>query len=272
MKKAWLYIGILLLTACAKKADWQEPEMNSALIIVDGIITTESKEQYIHIHYNKAELNGELVPLSGAEVIINNEDSTWQLYEDPGEEGKYISAGVFAAQLGKSYSLLILYQEQIYSAQAAMVAGKTFPELIYKENENDDLYHISYVASAFEEEDPAMWEILLDWSEVPGYENTDPNQAKKRLLFYTLTTLDVSQIFAPLVEQVFFPAGTRIDQKRYSLSDEHADFIRSLLLETSWQGGVFPNDPANVLTNISEGALGFFGVCAVNSLSLTVAP
>jgi len=45
-----------------------------------------------------------------------------------------------------------------------------------------------------------------------------------------------------------------------------------LLLETSWQGGVFPSDPANVNTNLSEGALGFFGICAVNSLSLTVTP
>ena len=153
---------------------------------------------------------------------------------------------------------------------SACSTPKPFPELQYKESEDNELFHIDYVASSFEAEDPAMWEILIDWSTVPGYENSGPEETKKRLLFYTLPTLDVSQVFAPVVEQVFFPAGTRIDERRYSLNPAHADFIRSLLLETSWQGGVFPSDPANVSTNLSKGALGFFGVCAVNSLSLTV--
>jgi len=176
------------------------------------------------------------------------------------------------AQLEKNYSLLILYENNFYSAQAYMVSGEPFPELTYKKDEDSELYRIDYVASAFEEEDPAMWEILIDWSAVPGYENVTPEDCRKKLLFYTLPTLDVSQVFAPIVEQILFPAGAQIDQRRYSLSPEHASFARSLLLETSWQGGVFPSDPANVSTNLSEGALGFFGVCAVNSLSLTVTP
>ena len=272
MKKLWIYIGLLLFTACVKEADFEFSENGSGLVIVDGIITNESRIQFVNLHFNKADINDELIPMSGAEVIINNEDSTWQLYEDTLEAGKYISKSVIAAQLNKNYSLLVFYQNQIYSSQAYMVSGKAFAELSYKKNDNNDLYHIDYVASSFEEEDPAMWEIFIDWSAVPGYENTDPEDARKRLLFYTLTTLDVSQVFAPVVEQVSFPAGTLIDQRRYSLNPEHADFIRSLLLETSWQGGVFPTDPANVLTNISEGAIGFFGICAVNSLSLTVTP
>jgi hypothetical protein len=175
-----------------------------------------------------------------------------------------------AARFSNNYSLLIYYRERFYSAQAYMVPGKIFAELTYKKNEDNDLYYIDYVASAFEAEDPAMWEILIDWSLVPGYESIDPDECKKKLLFYTLPTLDVSQVFAPLVEQVYFPAGTIITERRYSLTTEHAAYIRTLLLETSWQGGVFPSDPANVITNLSDGAVGFFGICAVNSISLTV--
>jgi len=272
MKRIWLYILLMILAACVKEADWESPGTGSDFIIIDGIITNESRSQYIKLHYTKTDLNGELPPISGAQVILNNEDSTWQLLEDPQESGKYLSNRAIVAQLNKNYSLLVVYQQNIYSAQAAMVPGRAFAELSYVKNDDNDLYHIDYVASAFEEDDPAMWEIIIDWSAVPGYENVDPDDARKRLLFYTLTTLDISQIFAPLVEQISFPAGTRIDQRRYSLTAEHADFVRSLLLETSWQGGVFPSDPANVLTNISDGGLGFFGICAVNSLSLTVTP
>ncbi len=271
MKRYWIYILLVLLSSCVKEADWT-PEVNGdQYVVVDGIITNEARVQNIYIHYNKTDLNGQAIPVSGAEVIINNEESTYILQEDPEEPGRYVTDTIVVGQSGMNYSLLILYHDRIYSAQGYMVPGKTFPELSYAEN-NDGSYSIEYVASSFEADDPAMWEVLLDWSSVPGYENTDPQDCRKKLLFYTLPTLDVSQVFAPVVEQVNFPAGTKIEQRRYSLNPEHAGFIRSLLLETSWQGGVFPSDPANVSTNMSEGALGFFGLCAVNSLSLTVAP
>ncbi len=273
MKRFWIHIALLLLlSACVKEADWSVPEDVSNYIVLDGIITNEAKTQYLFIHYNKAGLNDASIPLSGAEVIISNEDVTFQFSEDPEEAGRYISDSTVLAQLDKNYSLLILYQDRIYSAQAYMVPGKTFPELTYIKNEDDDLYRIDYVASSFETEDPAMWEVLIDWSAVAGYENEDPEDCRKKLLFYTLPTLDISQVFAPTVEQTSFPAGTQIDQRRYSLTPEHTAFIRTLLLETSWQGGVFPSDPANISTNLSDGALGFFGVCAVNSLSLIVTP
>ena len=272
MKRIWLYIMLLAFAACVKEAEWETPDQISEYVVVDGIITNESRLQHLYLNYNKADLNGAIRPLNGADVILNNEDSTWRLYEDSVEAGKYVSNSSFVAQLNRTYSLLILHQGKFYSSQAYMVQGKTFAELSYKKNDDNDLYHIDYVASAFEEEDPAMWEILIDWSSVPGYENVNPDDVRKRLLFYTLTTLDVSQIFAPLVEEISFPAGTKIDQRRYSLSPEHAEFVRSMLLETSWQGGVFPTDPANVVTNISAGAIGYFGISAVNSLSLTVTP
>jgi hypothetical protein len=87
-----------------------------------------------------------------------------------------------------------------------------------------------------------------------------------------LPTLDVSQIFSPEMEKVSFPAGTIINERRYSLTPEHAEFFRELLLETNWTGGLFSLSNANVITNLTEGAIGYFGVCSVTSLSLTVTP
>jgi hypothetical protein len=115
-----------------------------------------------------------------------------------------------------------------------------------------------------------MWEVLLDWSKVPGYQQTDSTKCKARLLFYTLSTLDVSEIFAPTVEKVSFPAGTTINEIRYSMTPEYAEFIREVLLETQWQGGLFNTIPSNVPTNLSSGGIGFFAVCGVYSISQTV--
>jgi hypothetical protein len=115
-----------------------------------------------------------------------------------------------------------------------------------------------------------MWEVFLDWSKVPGYQQTDSTKCKARMLFYTLSTLDVSEIFAPSLESISFPSGTKITETRYSLTPEYAEFIREVLLETQWQGSLFNTTPANVPTNLSEGGAGFFAVCGVSSIFQTV--
>ncbi|NTW34192.1 MAG: DUF4249 family protein [Bacteroidetes bacterium] len=118
----------------------------------------------------------------------------------------------------------------------------------------------------------AMWEILLDWSNVRDFQNQNPDSCKARLLYYSLPTIDVSQVLPPEIEKISFPLGTTITQKRYSLTSEHAEFIRALLYETNWEGGLFDSAHSNLPTNISKGAVGFFAVCSVTSVSLIVNP
>jgi hypothetical protein len=260
----------ILMASCVKQVSWNVPGGDSNLIAVDGILTSERKTQTIVISHPVNNLNDTAVPVRGATVVIHTADSTWNLTEQPSGSGKYQTPPAFIALLNKTYTLNIFYGSSVYSAKAAMVAGTVFSQLTYAVNDKDTLYHIDYVASAFNSNQPAMWEVLLDWTKVPGYQNADTGKCKARLLFYTLPTLDVSEIFAPVVEQVSFPRGTTITERRYSLAPQHAEFIREMLLETSWQGGLFPMAAANVTTDLSAGAVGFFGVCAVNELSMIV--
>jgi hypothetical protein len=273
MKKvAFTIFVVFILSGCVKKTEWPISEKTLNLIVVDGIITDESKSQTIRITLPVKQLNSPPLPVTGADVLISNEDSTWQLTENPVNSGLYLTEPTFHTQSGKTYTLLIYLDDQIYSAKAYMSPGTVFKELQYVKNEDNDLFHIDWVASAFSSMDPAMWEVLLDWSKVPGYENSDSASCHARMLFYTLPTLDVSEIFAPEMEQVSFPAGTIINERRYSVTPEHAEFLRELLLETNWTGGMFSLANANVMTNLSSGAIGYFGACSVTSLSITVEP
>ena len=273
MKKVILFVFALLsLTGCVKQVDWTIDNQPSNLIIVDGTITDERKTQTIRISFPVSQLNSTPLPVTGADVLISNEDSTWQLTENPINSGLYLTDPTFLARLGKTYTLLINEDNTIYSAKTYMIPGSAFNELQYVKNPDNDLFHIDWVANAFSSQNPAMWEILLDWSKVTGYENADSASCQARMLFYTLPTLDVSEIFAPEMEQISFPAGTIINERRYSITPEHAEFLRELLLETNWTGGVFGQANANVMTNMSSGAIGYFGACSVTSLSITVKP
>jgi hypothetical protein len=271
MKRPTHIIPILLLLAgCVKQADWPLPGQPPDLVVVDATLTNEQKIQQVRITHAMAGLNELPQPVTGAIVVVSDIDTSRTLVADTLRPGYYLTDSLFAAGLDNTYTLQIIVGEKSYSAQASMVPGKVFNELTYKKDPETGLFTIDWVASAFSNDFPAMWEVLADWSSVPGYEIQDPDSCRARLLFYTLPTIDVSEIFAPIVEQVFFPGGTILTERRYSLAPGHAGFLRELLLETNWQGSMFPTANANVMTNLSPGATGYFGVCAVTELSLVV--
>ncbi|MDP1622855.1 MAG: hypothetical protein Q8M08_11015 [Bacteroidales bacterium] len=261
-----------LLQGCVKQTSWEPKDELTRMLIVDAIITDEVKVHQIKLTYPVSQLNQAPEPVAGAGVLISNEDSTWQLIESPVHSGIYNTPPFFFARLPKTYTLLISVEGKVYTAKTTMTPGAVFGELRYARNKDNNLYYVDWVANAFSAEKAAMWELLLDWTKVPGYEQLDSLENHARLLFYTLPTLDVSEVFAPMMESVFFPSGTIITERRYSLIPQHAEFIREMLLETNWTGGLFPVAPANVGTNMSNGAFGYFGACAVTELSLTVIP
>ncbi len=261
---------LLSFSGCEKKTDWTLKSQSSNLIVVDGIITSETKTQSLTLTFPVSELNAKPAPVTGAILQISDEDSVYRMTETLAGSGVYNSITPFSAREGKNYSLLIFYGKQIISAKSIMEPALLFNFLVYSKKEDSGLYNISWVASSFSTGTPAMWEVLLDWSKAPGYQQTDSTRCKARMLFYTLSTLDVSEIFAPSVETISFPAGTMITETRYSLTPEYAEFIREVLLITQWQGSLFSTTPANVSTNLSVGGTGFFAVCGVSSIFQTV--
>ena len=260
MKKILFFciITMLMLAGCYKKTDWSLKSYDTGLIVVDGIITDTLGAQKITITRPTGQLNETPPPVTGANVVITCEDSAYVLTEQPANSGIYLTKNTFSAGTGKHYTLLIVLNNRLYTATTYMVPGIHFNALKYAKDEGDPLYHIDSIAEAFNTSDTAMWEVLLDWSHVPGYENMDRSKTTARLLYYTLPTLDVSQIFAPPMESVTFPGGTIVLERRYSLTPEYAAFLRTLIMETNWMGGLFSSVPANVLTNLSPGAVGFF--------------
>ena len=271
MNKILIYLLLCLVTvSCERKTDWPMKGDLDSFIVVDGLLTNEPISHSIKLTYPVKTLNEIPAPVTNATVIISSDESLVTLTEMPTGSGIYVVGPSFFARLNHVYTLNIYLGSKVYSAKSAMVPGAAFKSIKYVKNANNRFFHIEWVANPYHAIKPAMWEVYLDWSKVAGFQHLPADSCKVRLLYYTLPTLDVSQVFAPEMERINFPAGTKIVEKRYSLSPAHAEFIRSMLLETNWQGGLFSSTPANVSTNLSEGAVGFFGVCAVNADSLFI--
>ena len=117
---------------------------------------------------------------------------------------------------------------------------------------------------------PAMFTLDIDWSTAPGFDSLPMDSTYVKMVLYSFNSVEVNQIFSPTKETVWFPDSTVIFEKKYSLTRPHADFLRAMVSETAWRGNYFDVESANVPTNLSEGAIGFFGGAAVETVTIVV--
>ena len=266
MKVKYKYLIFLLLAlifSCEEVADYKFSTKKLDFIIVNGTLTNEIKAHKITVKYPVNSLNASPLPVSGALLYVYDGDSLHVLEEDILEPGTYKTDVGFSSVINKLYTLIIVNGENRYYATTHMLPVIPFEPLKLSFDEEEEMYSIDSVNEAFNRSESAIYEIQIDWTHVDGYENIEENKKKALLYYYTLSTIDISQVFAPEKEKIYFPAGTTIVESKYSITPEHASFIRSMLLETEWRGGFFDVAHSNLRTNLSEGAFGYFSVSTV---------
>ncbi len=268
MRKLW-FIGLaVLMTACEEQITWDLQSQEVMALVVDGMITNERKAHLVRLTLPVQQLNEPPRPVSGALVAITDGDTIYWMHEKPVGSGVYYTDSTVQGVIDKVYYLYVKINEhEFLSSGSRMVPVEPLQDPdIRQVNKDPDLFKLVY----HESRDPSMMQVYLDWS----YLLPPEQQEKARVWehYYTLKSVDVNELFKPDREQVFFPAGTIIYRRKLSLSSGYQSFLRSLMMETEWKGGVFDVMPANVRTNIRGGALGFFAACSVVTDTLVFMP
>jgi hypothetical protein len=258
------FLILLLLTGCEKQYPWNFKTIESTSIIVDGIITNELIPQCIRLSRTNTEMNDTMSPVSGATVFVYDSLGAYEFVESDDKPGSYYSEP-FQVVVRQQYRLTILIENDTFQAVAEAVPVTAMDSLIVVLNDSTDLYWFRYSGTG----EPSMTEVFYDWSHDPDYCSIYGNCYAKET-FYTLDNIDVNEIFHPPRKIIYFPHGTVLVRRKYGLSETHQQFIRSLLMETDWSGGIFDVQHGNVETNVSNGALGFFAACMVISDTTTI--
>jgi len=267
-------ILLILLVAtivggCEEKADKVFPVDVPDTIVVEAILTNEVKHQQIKLTRPLANQNNLPVPASGAEVTLSNGTQSTGCTESIDNPGVYLSDISFSAALGQTYYLTIIFEGEKYTSETSIIPVLPLNPLTYAPaDDNDSLYFISWVTSDYNADRQNMYEIAIDWSHLSGYQNADSTKAK--LFYYTFKTLDVIMLFPPDREEVYFPKGSIIIERKYSLTDEYAEYLRALNAETIWQGSLFDEARGNLPSNINNGGLGYFAACSVVTDTIVV--
>ena len=262
---------LLIFSSCEKHISWDIPDREFNTIVVEATLTNEYKFQQVKLSFPRTKANELSLPVKGAVVNVSNGEATLNFTESLDMPGIYLSDIKLAATLNKTYHLSVYYESELYEASAYMIPVNITGGLHYVSVEDStDYFQISWIASEYSAEEQAMYEVEIDWTHLLNG-NFEDTVTKAKLFHYTFNTIDVSYtIFPQDKEKIYFPKWSIIVEKKYSLTDEYAAYLRALLAETEWQGSLFEDARANLPTNISNGGLGYFSVCSVVSDTLVV--
>jgi hypothetical protein len=247
----------LLITSCEKQTSW-EIKSAAKFRVADCILTNEMKYQMLRLYESSDQMNEDPGAISDAHIMITEGNHVFGFREDSLQPGLYISSEPFMAAAGNVYQLTISLGNDADTACADMT-GVTPLETIDITN-SGDLYLFVY----HESPQASMTEVNYDWSADTAYCH-QYGACLASEVFYTLDNIDVAKEFAPDRQMIPFPKNTQIIRRKYSLSTSHQNFIRAMMLETEWRGGLFDAEPGNVPTNFHHGFRGWFAVCSVVS-------
>lgn len=269
------YMGKLLglamlsfLISCNEEPiEWELDTHQPDLIVVEGVLTNERKAHEVKISKPVANPSEVPEPVEDAAVAIFDGTNATLLTET--SPGIYMTNSNFRAVINKLYFLVIIHDGIQYTAGSYLVPVRRLEPLQYRRVPGRLNW---YELELRETQDASMVEIWLDWSHLPNFQGYSADSTQARIVYYTVKSIDVNKWFKPGKERVFFPVGTRVVRRKYSMNQYQEDFVRTMMAETEWRGGLFDVQPGNVQTNLSDGAVGYFSVSTVVADSTIISP
>ena len=270
MKKIFIIPAILILfNACTERIDIELDETYTRLVVY-GTITTDTTTHYVELsstssyYYNEAP-----PPVTGASVEISDDlGNSVSLVETA--PGKYATSPLFAAIPGRTYSLRVELAEEINGHKVYTASSHVSPI-----NPIDSIGLVSQP----------------DWGEKGFYEVTCYYQDSPTTDFYMFNIFKNGELLTDTISDRFVSSDSfyngsytngigvgYLDQSNErealsigdivtfqgcSIPEDYYYFIITLQAETGFQTPLFSGPPANVKSNINNGAVGFFAAYAV---------
>jgi hypothetical protein len=264
----------LLLTACEKTVllDFEETEPK---VVIEGLVTNHASYQYVKISRSVNFYESGATPrITNAFVTISDDDGNEFVFvhnpsSHPDSSGYYLPQTPFTGVIGKTYSLHVDVDGEMFEAQ-----DKLLPVTI--------MDSLKYRISSREKNDPKIedrfYELLMytkepqesqDFYLFKFYRNDTLNLYNPSDIYFTDDKTLAEEING-IPSPVFYELGDSARVEVYSLSRTGFVFYNDLFNLINNDGGMFSPPPANSRTNISNGALGFFQVSALDITGLRV--
>jgi hypothetical protein len=246
---------MFILASCQEVIERPLAEEPVDVIAVEAVLTNENVNQKVTLTHPYRQQNGQARAATGAQVTLTDGTAVYPMTELPSGSGEYYS-DPFIAVAGRAYGLEIRYQGRVFTAVDQSRGVEPLQEVAYATTAQGGYELILRETGSL----PHYIAHQITWRHTPFCVAA---VCEGLLVQYDLKTIDAHEAFKPEQTRLVFPAGSIIVRRKYAVSDGYRAYLRAILSETAWRGGVFDVEPANAPTNLSHGAVGYFAVTSV---------
>ena len=258
-KYIWMICACIMLSvACERSKDWPIDAVDDRRLVVEAILTDENRTQEINLATSFQQLNEEEASILQADVRVDANGTIYLFEPDVTNPGRFVSIDEFSVIPNLKYTLRIIWNGIEYNAQSELSEVAPMPEINFTSYRTDSFRLDDNVVPLFSSNQQAMYQFDIDWKHL--FPEAD---SEARIFYYTFSTVHNSEFVRPESEVVPFPRGSKVVLIKYGLDDGFGDYIRSLAIETDWNGLFLYGNPENLPTNLSGDALGYFATCAI---------
>lgn len=260
--------------SCTEIIDIELNDEDNQRLVVEGWITNMPGKQEVRLTKTTSYFYNQAAPVaSGAMVVVSDGEQSWEFTEV--EPGLYKPVPDFTGEAEKTYSLSVDLEGVEYSASSFMrpvapIDSMAFEFIDPLEEfgfEETPWYNILIWTQELEGQgDHYMWRTFVNGEAL--------RDTLSEISFVDDGIYDGNYVAGVDVDYLDTPSeavpGDTILLEQWNIGMEAYEIFVGIMNETAWNGGLFDAPPANVETNISNGALGYFGAATVTTKTAVI--
>jgi len=256
---------IILLTSCENVIEIELDYMKPKLVI-EGVLNDFDNQCNIKLSKTTDYFNQKTNPTVSDAVITLTDNAGTVVKFNEIEPGNYLGESI-QAKSHINYTLSILSEGDKYVAKATIPQRVNIDSLTCFYNPESIFYEVGYVVSCYFS-DP---EEARNFYRLKTYNINDGTKAKNSKELYNDDFYNGNNVILSWSNNVYQQNDTVVVEL-YSLDEQTYDYYKTLFPISGGTEMMSLTTPANPNTNLSNGALGYFGAYTISRDTIIILP
>lgn len=260
-------ILVATISSCTEVIELELNEGDAQRLVVNGWFTDQPGRSRVDLTLTTSYFENQAAPrATGAIVSVTDGTTTWPLTED--EPGVYTPEDGVVGEPGNTYTINIDYDGEEYQASAEMRASNPMDSInvrILDPLEEFGFPEDPYYSVRLWTQEPAgQGDAYLWYTYVNGFGIRDTLRELTLVedSFYDGAYVEDLEIDFVDIETEAITGDTLL-LEQWNIGYDSYLILFEILNQTEFQGGIFDAPPANVSTNLNNGALGLWGAATI---------
>jgi hypothetical protein len=286
-------LSIIGLSGCEDVIDLKT-ETGPTQLVVDGWITNQPGKQTITLTWSSGYFDSNPIkPVLGAKVSVTDNLGKSYSFTDSAGTGKYTWGSLATdtlGRIGRSYTLKIEHEQEVYTAQNEIKRVPKVDSLVYTNEtlpikpDKDEGQKTGYIVEFYARDFVGTGDTYWIKEVLNGKTNVD--KAEKISIAYDAAfgagapsdgLIFIQPLRRSITYDSLYQAGSHVGVELHSITNEAFYFLQQVV-EQSANGGIYATPIANIKSNVMNAdpkgrkALGYFGASAVSRMETIIDP